>query len=114
MPCLKRVGQDDTDYDALKRRDGRRDHHSQRRRRRAFENTLSEGLQLYPCRILAYQLLPNHWHIAVPQVHRCQRYSHRGQSSVRRTGLSESTTPSTSNPPSAHQFRVYPASPTLP
>ncbi|WP_442510677.1 transposase [Novipirellula sp. SH528] len=30
-----------------------------------FENILSEGLRLYPCRILAYQLLPNHSHLVL-------------------------------------------------
>jgi putative transposase len=27
----------------------------------AFENILAEGLVRYPCRILSYQLMPNHW-----------------------------------------------------
>ncbi|MEM9366412.1 MAG: transposase [Planctomycetota bacterium] len=31
----------------------------------AFGNILSEGLQRYPCRILAYQLMPNHWHFVL-------------------------------------------------
>lgn len=28
----------------------------------AFESILAEGLERYPCQLLAYQLLPNHWH----------------------------------------------------
>jgi putative transposase len=28
----------------------------------AFERILAEGLERYPCRILAYQLMSNHWH----------------------------------------------------
>ena len=28
----------------------------------AFERILGEGLDRYPCRILSYQLMPNHWH----------------------------------------------------
>ncbi len=31
----------------------------------AFERILAEGLQRYPCRILAYQLMPNHWHFVL-------------------------------------------------
>ncbi|WP_234824260.1 transposase [Bremerella cremea] len=29
----------------------------------AFERFLAEGLLRYPCHILAYQLMPNHWHL---------------------------------------------------
>ena len=31
----------------------------------AFEQILAEGLQRYACRMLAYQLMPNHWHFVV-------------------------------------------------
>ncbi len=31
----------------------------------AFERILAEGLQRYPCHILAYQLMPNHWHFVL-------------------------------------------------
>lgn len=31
----------------------------------AFERILSEGLQKYPCQILSYQLMPNHWHFVL-------------------------------------------------
>ncbi|TWT32574.1 transposase [Blastopirellula retiformator] len=31
----------------------------------AFERILAEGLSRYPCQILAYQLMPNHWHLVV-------------------------------------------------
>lgn len=31
----------------------------------AFEQILAEGLQRYACRILAYQLMPNHWHLVL-------------------------------------------------
>ncbi|PQO33373.1 hypothetical protein C5Y96_11025 [Blastopirellula marina] len=31
----------------------------------AFERILAEGLSRYPCQLLAYQLMPNHWHLVV-------------------------------------------------
>ncbi|TWT34315.1 transposase [Blastopirellula retiformator] len=31
----------------------------------AFQRILAEGLSRYPCRILPYQLMPNHWHLVV-------------------------------------------------
>jgi len=31
----------------------------------AFERILAEGLSRYPCQLLAYQLMPNHWHSVV-------------------------------------------------
>ena len=31
----------------------------------AFESILAEGLLRYPCQILAYQLMPNHWHFVL-------------------------------------------------
>jgi len=31
----------------------------------AFEQILAEGLQRYACRMLAYQLMPNHWHFVL-------------------------------------------------
>jgi putative transposase len=31
----------------------------------AFERILAEGLERQPCRILAYQLMPNHWHLVL-------------------------------------------------
>lgn len=31
----------------------------------AFERILAEGLERYPCQILAYQLMPNHWHFVL-------------------------------------------------
>jgi REP element-mobilizing transposase RayT len=31
----------------------------------AFEQILAEGLERYACRILAYQLMPNHWHFVL-------------------------------------------------
>ncbi len=32
---------------------------------RAFEQILADGIAQYPCRILSYQLLPNHWHFVL-------------------------------------------------
>ncbi|PQO25153.1 hypothetical protein C5Y96_26795 [Blastopirellula marina] len=31
----------------------------------AFERILAEGLSRYPCQLLAYQLMPNHWHLVI-------------------------------------------------
>ena len=31
----------------------------------AFEQILAAGLERYACRILAYQLMPNHWHFVL-------------------------------------------------
>ena len=31
----------------------------------ALEQILAEGLTRYACRILAYQLMPNHWHFVL-------------------------------------------------
>ena len=31
----------------------------------AFEGILAEGLQRYPCTVLSYQLMPNHWHFVL-------------------------------------------------
>lgn len=31
----------------------------------AFERILADGLERYPCRILSYQLMPNHWHFVL-------------------------------------------------
>ncbi|QDT03777.1 Transposase IS200 like protein [Rubripirellula lacrimiformis] len=31
----------------------------------AFERILAEGLSRYPCQILAYQLMSNHWHFVL-------------------------------------------------
>ena len=31
----------------------------------AFERILAEGLERYPCRLLAYQLMPTHWHFVL-------------------------------------------------
>ena len=31
----------------------------------AFERILAEGLERYPCRLLAYQLMPTHWHLVL-------------------------------------------------
>ena len=31
----------------------------------SFERILAEGLERYPCQILVYQLMPNHWHFVL-------------------------------------------------
>ena len=31
----------------------------------AFERILAEGLERSPCRLLAYQLMPTHWHLVL-------------------------------------------------
>ncbi|GAA4456425.1 transposase [Novipirellula rosea] len=65
MPRPKRADEKDAIYHAWNRGNGRTTIFHKDADYEAFENILSEGLQLYPCRILAYQLMPNHWHLVV-------------------------------------------------
>jgi putative transposase len=49
-------------FHALNRSAGRMKIFSSERDYRAFEEAIEETLQFYPLRILAYCILPNHWH----------------------------------------------------
>jgi len=65
MPRSKRVDEKNAIYHALNRGNGRSVIFLKEGDYEAFENILSEGLVRYPCRILSYQLMPNHWHFVL-------------------------------------------------
>ena len=65
MPRPKRADEKNALYHALKRGNGRSTIFHKPEDYDAFENILAEGLRRYPCRILAYQLMPNHWHFVL-------------------------------------------------
>ena len=52
-------------YHALNRGNARADIFRKPEDFDAFERILADGLKLYPCRILSYQLMPNHWHLVL-------------------------------------------------
>ncbi|WP_372726039.1 transposase [Novipirellula sp.] len=52
-------------YHALNRGNARADIFHKPEDYDAFERILADGLSLYPCQILAYQLMPNHWHFVL-------------------------------------------------
>lgn len=62
MPRTKRVAPGGMVFHALNRGVGRMKIFSADRDYEAFEEAVAETLQLYPMRILAYCLMPNHWH----------------------------------------------------
>jgi putative transposase len=65
MPRTKRVAPGGTVFHALNRGVGRMKIFSTDRDYFAFEETVEETLRLYPMRILAYCLMPNHWHFVL-------------------------------------------------
>jgi putative transposase len=65
MPRTKRADEAGGIYHALNRGNGRQEIFRKPEDYDAFERTLAEGLDRYPCRILAYQLMPNHWHFVL-------------------------------------------------
>ncbi|MCD0463180.1 transposase [Roseiconus lacunae] len=65
MPRPKRADEKNAIYHAFNRGNARSTIFHKDADYEAFENILSEGLERYPCRILAYQLMPNHWHFAL-------------------------------------------------
>lgn len=65
MPRPKRADEKDAIYHALNRANGRSTIFQKDADYEAFENILAEGLPKYPCRILSYQLMPNHWHLVL-------------------------------------------------
>ncbi len=65
MPRPKRADEANGIYHALNRGNARNDIFRKAEDYEAFERILAEGLQRYPCRILCYQLMPNHWHFVL-------------------------------------------------
>ena len=65
MPRPKRADEAGGIYHALNRGKARREIFRKQEDYAAFEQILAEGLQRYACRILSYQLMPNHWHFVL-------------------------------------------------
>ena len=65
MPRPKRADEANGIYHALNRGNARSAIFKKDADYDAFERILAEGLERYPCRILSYQLMPNHWHIVL-------------------------------------------------
>lgn len=65
MPRPKRADEANGIYHALNRGNARSPIFNKTADFEAFEQILSEGLELYPCCILGYQLMPNHWHLVL-------------------------------------------------
>lgn len=65
MPRPKRADEAGGIYHALNRGNARSEIFRKDDDYEAFERILAEGLGRYPCRILSYQLLPNHWHFVL-------------------------------------------------
>ena len=66
MPRPKRADEAGGIYHALNRGNARIFHKPEDYD--AFERILAEGLKRYPCQMLAYQLMPNHWHFVLRSV----------------------------------------------
>jgi len=62
MPRTKRADEAGEIYHALNRGNARSTIFHKDEDYEAFERILGEGLERYPCKILSYQLMPNHWH----------------------------------------------------
>jgi len=65
MPRPKRADEANGIYHALNRGNARNDIFKKDADYHAFERILAEGLGRYPCRILSYQLMSNHWHFVL-------------------------------------------------
>lgn len=65
MPRPKRVDEANSLYHALNRGNARNVIFKKDDDFMAFERILAEGLERYPCHILAYQLMSNHWHLVL-------------------------------------------------
>ena len=65
MPRPKRADEAGGIYHALNRGNARREIFRKEDDYVAFERILAEGLERYPCGILSYQLMPNHWHFVL-------------------------------------------------
>jgi len=65
MPRPKRADEANCFYHALNRGNARCTIFKNNADFDAFERIVAEGLSRYPCRILAYQLMPSHWHFVL-------------------------------------------------
>lgn len=65
MPRAKRADEAGGIYHALNRGNARVTIFHKDEDYAAFERILAEGLEKYPVSLYAYQLLPNHWHLAL-------------------------------------------------
>ena len=65
MPRPKRADEANGIYHALNRGNARAAIFKKDADFNAFERILAEGLERYPCVILSYQLMPNHWHLVL-------------------------------------------------
>ena len=65
MPRTKRADEAGGIYHALNRGNARSTIFHKEEDYAAFERILAEGLERYPCTILSYQLMPNHWHFVL-------------------------------------------------
>jgi len=69
MPRLSRVAVGDTVYHALNRSNGRVTIFQNKDEYRHFEALLLEGVELTGMRMLAYCIMPNHWHLVLYPIH---------------------------------------------
>ena len=65
MPRLSRVAVGDTVYHALNRSNGRVTIFHNKEDYQHFESLLLEGVNMIGMRILAYCIMPNHWHLVL-------------------------------------------------
>ncbi|QDT60556.1 Transposase IS200 like protein [Stieleria bergensis] len=65
MPRPKRADEANCLYHALNRGNAKSEIFKKDADYNAFERILAEGLERYPCQILAYQLMSNHWHFVL-------------------------------------------------
>jgi putative transposase len=65
MSRIPRSASDNTIYHILNRANSRERIFHKAKDYEAFENMLLEGKEKYPMRILAYCLMPNHWHFVL-------------------------------------------------
>ncbi len=65
MPRIPRIDISDTPYHIINRANGRQKIFSTEKDYQAFEAVLKEAKEKYDMRILAYCIMPNHWHLVL-------------------------------------------------